>query len=123
MPKRLNNLKELKPLRKQLRNDSTVSESKLWTLLKNSQLNGRKFRRQHSIDRYILDFYCPCEKLAVELDGSAHRQQEEYDQQRDLFLASYGIKVLRFKNSSVLHRPFELLEEIKRNFGWNSTTP
>jgi len=67
-------------------------------MLQGRQLDGRKFRRQHSVANYILDFYCPSEKLAVELDGQGHFEasQEEYDYERDLFL-----KALRYKSIEV----------------------
>ena len=62
----VNNLPTLRTFRKELRNNLTPAEARLWTLLKGSQLAGRKFRRQHSVANYILDFYCPSERLAVE---------------------------------------------------------
>ena len=65
----LNNVKVLKPIRQALRNDATAAEKQLWQFLKGSQLSGRKFRRQHSVGYFILDFYCPSEQLAIELDG------------------------------------------------------
>ena len=68
----INNKPELKPLRKQLRNFSTSAEAVLWTHLQKSQLQNRKFRRQHSIGNFIADFYCPSEKLVIELDGEDH---------------------------------------------------
>ena len=66
------NLPALKAIRRDLRNNSTPAERALWQGLKSRQLQGRKFRRQHSVSRYVLDFYCPEERLAVELDGSVH---------------------------------------------------
>jgi len=66
---RLNNLPALKYFRRKLRSKMTPAEAKLWTYLKGKQLEGKKFRRQHSVSRYILDFYCPSSKLAIELDG------------------------------------------------------
>src|SRR5436190_22578402 len=96
----LNNLSYLKDTRKVLRTNSTTAEATLWTFLKNSQLEGRKFRRQHSIENYILDFYCPSEKINVELDGAGHYTNDgtEQDKIRDEFLTQLGIKVLRFEN-------------------------
>ena len=112
-----NNKKILKVYRKRLRNNATPAETQLWTYLKNKQLLNRKFRRQHSIDNFILDFYCPGEKLAIELDGGYHNipKQAAADRERDLILNSYGIKVLRFKNELVFKSPGELLETIKSN--------
>ncbi|GAB3766895.1 hypothetical protein GCM10028817_50940 [Spirosoma pomorum] len=80
----LNNLKILKPVRQALRNDATEAEKRLWQYLKGSQLDGRKFRRQHSVGLFILDFYCPGERVAVELDGIVHDQPNvrSYDEER-----------------------------------------
>ena len=66
------NKKSLKERRKHLRNNGTSAEATLWTLLSKSQLDGRKFRRQHSINSFIVDFYCPSEKLVIELNGEHH---------------------------------------------------
>ncbi len=120
--KRINNLPYLKTFRKKLRNNLTPAEAKLWTMLKGKQLQGRKFRRQHSVANYILDFYCPAEKLAIELDGEVHNnpQAAEHDRERDLFLAHTGIQVLRFENKIVFENPDGLLEQIKQEF---SKTP
>jgi len=122
---RINNLPELKTLRRQLRSNLTPSEAMLWTYLQNSKLEGRKFRRQHSIDKYILDFYCPSEKLGIELDGEAHNTetQAEYDRERDLFLNTFGIKILRFENKTVFENLDGLLKVVKDNFGWEDRQP
>jgi len=74
----LNNKKELNELRKRLRNNPTPAEKALWKALQQSKFEGRKFRRQHSIRNYIVDFYCTEEKLAVELDGGGHYTKEGY---------------------------------------------
>lgn len=68
----INNKTELKPFRKKLRNNSTSAEATLWTYLQKSQLENRKFRRQNSLGNFIADFYCPSEKLVIELDGEDH---------------------------------------------------
>ena len=88
MSEQINNIPELRTFRKTLRNKLTPAEAALWTVLKQSQLDGRKFRRQHSVGYYILDFYCPAEKLAVELDGEVHNSvsAQEYDRERTMFL-------------------------------------
>ena len=90
-------------LQKELRKNLTPAEAKLWTYLKSSQLEDRKFRRQHSIENYILDFYCPQENLAIELDGEVHKgvSQRKYDKNRDNFLWSKGIKVLKQENGMI----------------------
>ena len=90
-------------------------------MLKGSKLRGRKFRRQHSFNSYILDFYCSSEKLAIELDGEVHNNERaaQYDYERKLFLEYFGIKVLRFENKAVFGSPEWVLEKIESNFGWN----
>jgi very-short-patch-repair endonuclease len=114
----INNKKILITYRKRLRNNSTPSEIRLWTYLKNKQLLDRKFRRQHSIDNFILDFYCPGEKLAIELDGGYHNtpEQSAKDKERDLILKSYRIKVLRFRNELVFRDINGVLETIMGEF-------
>ena len=121
----INNLPYLKTFRKQLRNNLTQAEAKLWTLIKGKQLEGRKFRRQFSVAKYILDFYCPSENLAIELDGQGHFEsaQADYDRERDLFLKHCGIKVLRFENKLVWNNPEEVLNEVKSSFGWVKDDP
>jgi len=93
------------------------AEIRLWQYLQRSQLEGHKFRRQHSIGNYIVDFYCPLEKLTVELDGGQHytEEAENYDEQRTTFLNKLGIRVIRFTNTMVFENIEWVLEEIKRN--------
>jgi len=112
------NDKYLKDYRKKLRNNLTPAEAKLWTLLKCKQLEGRKFRRQHSIDNFIVDFYCPKEKLVIELDGEVHFNpvSEEKDAQRDSILKNYGITVLRFENKMIFEQQDMVLNAIKEKF-------
>ena len=111
----LNNKLELKEFRRELRNNSTPAEIRLWKYLKRSQLNGLKFRRQHSIGNYIVDFYCPEQKIAVELDGDVHLNiaVEQNDLNKEEFLNSLGIKVIRIKNSEVFEQIELVLEKIK----------
>lgn len=118
---RTNNQPNLKSFRKDLRSNLTPAEAKLWSYLQNSKLENRKFRRQHSIENYILDFYCPSEKIAIELDGDTHNtlNQKEADKTRDLFLKSIGIKVLRFENKMVFENSNSMLNAIKKEFGWH----
>ncbi len=117
-PKHLFNKKSLKPIRSSLRNESTSAEAVLWNLLKSGNLEGRKFRRQHSIDKYIVDFYCPSEKLIIELDGNPHGDyiQIEKDIIRDRYLEELGLTVLRFENRFVFQEPEFVLNEIKKGF-------
>jgi very-short-patch-repair endonuclease len=89
--------------RKELRSNLTSAEATLWIHLQRKQLHGRKFRRQHSIGNYIVDFYCPSEKLVVELDGEQHYTSEglAYDARRTKYLALQGVRVIRFENSEI----------------------
>ena len=118
MSQQINNRPELKQNRKDLRNNLTPAEAKLWTLLKSKKLDGRKFRRQHSVGNYILDFYCPTEKLAIELDGAHHFTEDglKYDEARTTYLNSVGIRVVRFENRLVFDDPEFVLREIKKYF-------
>jgi elongation factor P--(R)-beta-lysine ligase len=83
-----------------LRKESTPAERKLWSRIRNDQL-GVTFRRQHAVGNYIPDFCSPKAKLIIELDGSQHLEQEEYDEERTKYLESLGYKVIRFWNSDV----------------------
>ena len=86
-----------------LRQDSTDAEWKLWSLVRNRQLGGCKFRRQVPIGRYFADFDCLDARLIVELDGSQHiEERAKYDAQRTAELEAYGWRVLRFDNREVL---------------------
>jgi very-short-patch-repair endonuclease len=118
-----NNLPQLKTFRKQLRENLTPAEARLWTMLNGSQLQGRKFRRQHSFSGYILDFYCSSEKLGIELDGAVHFNERaaQYDYERKLFLEYFGIKVLRFENKLVFDEPEFVLDRIQSFFGWRKS--
>ena len=114
----IHNLKYLKDWRKELRNNLTPAEAAMWKFLQNSQLDGRKFRRQHSVGNYILDFYCPSEKLAIEVDGNSHDDDSAqiYDKQRTAFLNSKGIQVIRFENAEVFESEELVCEEIRKHF-------
>lgn len=110
--------KHLKERRKTLRNYGTSAEAFLWKHLSKSQLKGRKFRRQHSIENYIVDFYCSSEKLIIELDGQTHDNHiaEENDDIRDTFLNNLGFRVLRFENKLVFDDLHGVLNEIASHF-------
>lgn len=85
----------------------------MWPHLKNKQL-GFRFRRQAGIGKYIVDFYCPEKKLIVELDGSQHVEEKlQYDKDRELFLNSQGLKVLRIWNNEIREKSSGVVEEIK----------
>ncbi|HEV8269889.1 MAG TPA: endonuclease domain-containing protein [Chitinophagaceae bacterium] len=99
---------------KELRQQSTEAEKLLWTELRNKKINGLKFRRQHPIDKFIVDFYCHEKKLAIELDGGVHDKKvnKEYDEARTAMLAGLNVIVLRFKNEDVINNMKDVLEKI-----------
>ena len=112
----INNHPSLKERRRELRNRPTDGEHLLWYQLRGSKLDGRKFRRQHSIGPYIADFYCPEERLVVELDGNVHDEpaQRERDSKRTQYLNSQGITVLRFPSGVALSDQQSILDEIRK---------
>jgi very-short-patch-repair endonuclease len=103
-----------KNFRRELRNNSTDAERKIWSILKNKQINGLRFLRQYSVGKYILDFYCPTIRLAIEIDGGQHNEEEEinYDNGRTLYLKQNDIRVLRFWNNEVLNNIEGVWEKI-----------
>jgi very-short-patch-repair endonuclease len=106
---------------RQLRQAQTDAENLLWRHLRGSRLSGLKFRRQHPIPPYIVDFYCDSARVAVELDGSQHA--ECVDQERTRFLGALGIRVLRFWDNDVLARPEAVLEAILASIQDPTLTP
>ena len=87
----------------ELRREQTPAEAKLWAYLRVQRANGVHFRRQHAIEPYITDFCAPRQKLVIELDGSQHLDQEEYDAERTAFLESKGYRLLRFWNGNIMN--------------------
>ncbi len=111
----IHNNQNLKDRRRELRRNATPQEEILWQELRNNKL-GFKFKRQHSIGGYILDFYCSEKKLIVEVDGGIHNTKEarEYDEARDKFFTSLDYKVLRVLNREVEINLKEVLEKIRK---------
>lgn len=106
-------------LRKQL----TDAEQLLWRRLRKRQLNGHRFRRQHPVGRYIVDFVSLESKLIVELDGSQHQEQQQYDIQRDEWLQPQGYSVLRFWNNQVMNELNHVLEAILNTLPPSQSSP
>ena len=100
--------------RKELRKNCTEAEKTLWSHLKQSKLGGLKFTRQYSVGPYILDFYCPKLRLAIELDGSQHNEKDAilYDKNRESYLKSVNIKTIRFWNNEILKNIDMVLDKI-----------
>jgi len=99
---------------RELRQNATDAEKLLWALLRNRALAGFKFRRQHPVQGYILDFYSQEAHLAIEVDGGVHAvpEKSDYDSERTRILAENGIRVIRFWNSQVLNGTEQVVEVI-----------
>ena len=100
---------------RKLRQNMTPAEKMLWKLLRNRKFKGLKFRRQHPIDKYIVDFICVEKKLVVEADGEIHKKADQikYDRERTADLESHGLKVIRFTNDEILSDVFKVLKKIE----------
>lgn len=114
----VHSLPHLGEFRRGLRKNLTPAEASFWKIVKNSRFEGRKFVRQHSVGNYILDFYCPSEKLAIELDGTRHYSGAgaSDDRIRSEYLESNGIRVVRFQNREVFDETEWMLDVIRANF-------
>ncbi|MFM2483313.1 endonuclease domain-containing protein [Celerinatantimonas sp. YJH-8] len=110
------NSKANKKRRQELRGHMPEPEQRLWHRIRGQQL-GVKFRRQHGIGNYIVDFYCPKLALVIELDGDSHyvKNAQHYDQLRDDFMDSLGLKILRFTNQQIMDELDMVLQVI-----WNA---
>ncbi|HVQ56651.1 MAG TPA: endonuclease domain-containing protein [Pyrinomonadaceae bacterium] len=117
----IHTLPHLEEFRSRLRKSLMPAEAVFWNRVKNSRLDGRKFRRQHSVGNHILDFYCPSEKLAIELDGEGHYTGTATlrDRSRRQFIEAQGIRVIRFENKRVFEDTEWVLDVIRSNFGWS----
>lgn len=116
--KRRHDKPKFKINRKELRKSLTPAEAYLWKQIQNKKLAGRKFRRQHSIDKYIVDFYCAEEALIIELDGEVHMNPtaQDYDEKRTTYLEKLGFTIIRFENRMVFENLSSVLQEIMDNF-------
>ena len=110
---------EMQEAAKLLRARMTPAEETLWEALRNDAA-GARFRRQHPIGRFVLDFYCASRKLAVEVDGSVHDGREDLDAERSAALALRGIRVIRFRNEEVLANVDDVVARIRR---WTMAGP
>ena len=107
------NKKSEQPKRKQLRNNPTYAEKILWLSLRKRQVEGVRFLRQYSVNKFVIDFYAPEIKLAIEVDGCSYTGKEKYDMERQKYIENFNIMVIRFKNEQVIGNPDEVVEEIK----------
>ena len=114
MPKYFNQIEE-KSIRRELRKEQTYCEKIIWMQIRNRQLLGVKFRRQYSIDKFIIDFYSSKLKLAIEIDGGVHELPEQIikDKNRQKYLEEFGIKFVRITNEELLGNPNIAFEKLK----------
>lgn len=114
----IHNKRSLLEIRRRLRKDSSQAEDFLWQQLRNGKLNGLKFKRQHSIGNYIVDFYCASKRLIIEADGRVHQEfeQGEKDRSRDQNLTEMEFRVHRFTNDEILFNIDFVKEEILKYF-------
>jgi very-short-patch-repair endonuclease len=103
---------KLKPLARQMRHQPTPAEDALWQRLRNRQIHNAKFRRQHAIERFIVDFFCVDAKLIIEVDGAIHDYTPIEDAIRQQYLESLGLMVIRFTNGEVLQQIAGVVERI-----------
>ncbi len=113
---RIFNTAILKERRRGLRSNQTLAEKTLWQKIRRKQLNGIQFYRQYGIGSYIADFYTPTLKLCIEIDGDQHYTEtgKEYDEERDNYIASLNIKVIRFRNREVIEHTDKIVAKIKK---------
>ena len=109
------NKKSEKEKRRFLRKNSTLAEKIVWSGIRRRQVEGERFLRQFSVKYYVLDFYCPKLRLAIEIDGETHvtEKELEYDRRRQNYLESLGIVFLRFRNEEVFSNADKVIEKIK----------
>jgi very-short-patch-repair endonuclease len=108
---------EIDRVAREMRRAPTAAEERLWSHLRNRQLAGAKFRRQHPFQRFVLDFYCPASRLVIEVDGDVHSDPDQAarDEERTRHLAVHGLRVIRFRNEEVLYDITTVLERIRRS--------
>ncbi len=106
-----------------LRDNMTPAEEMLWSALRNKQLLGFRFRRQHAVGNFILDFYCPSHRLVIEVDGAVHNDRQAEDALRTKKLEQHNYQVLRFHNEEILHDLNQVLQSIITAIQSRQTTP
>jgi very-short-patch-repair endonuclease len=113
----------LKYRSRKLRSSATDAERRLWYRIRRRQLGGFRFRRQHPIGNYIVDFVCPDRRLIVEIDGGQHAEQCNYDEKRSRYLSASGFRVLRFWNNELMNDLESVLELIWKELHRPSEPP
>ena len=112
-------------LKRRLRSNMTGPEARLWSRLRARQLQGLKFRRQHGIGPYIVDFYCPEQSLVIEVDGDSHADADQVvkDKQRETYLQSLGLRVIRYINDDIVKNLDGVMEDLAERLSSRSTSP
>ena len=112
-------------IKRRLRSNMTGPETRLWLRLRARQLQGLKFRRQHGIGPYIVDFYCPEESLIIEVDGDSHADADQIvkDGQREKYLHSLGLRLLRYFNDDIVKNLDGVLEDLASRLSSRPTSP
>lgn len=110
------NIITVKSTRRQLRRIQTHTEKLIWFYLRNRKMLETKFRRQYSIDNYVIDFYCPQLRFTIEIDGDVHKNKDVIlnDKKRQEYLENYGIHFLRIKNEELIDNPNKAFEQIEK---------
>jgi very-short-patch-repair endonuclease len=112
-------------IKRWLRSNMTGPEARLWSRLRARQLQRLKFRRQHGIGPYILDFYCPEQSLIIEVDGDSHADADQVvkDKQREQYLQSLGLRVIRYINDDIVKNLDGVSEDLAERLSSRSTSP
>jgi very-short-patch-repair endonuclease len=112
-------------LKRELRSNMTGPEARLWSRLRARQLQGLKFRRQHGIGPYIVDFYCPEQSFVIEVDGDSHADADQImkDKQREAYMQSLGLRIIRYINDDIVKNLDGVLEDLVERLSSRSTSP
>jgi very-short-patch-repair endonuclease len=125
MPRVIRGQPDYLDIKRRLRSNMTGPEARLWSRLRARQLQGLKFRRQHGIGPYIVDFYCPEQSLVIEVDGDSHADADQVvkDKQREQYLQSLGLRVIRYINDDIVKNLGGILEDLAERISSRSTSP
>ena len=125
MPRAIRGQANYLDIKRRLRSTMTGPETRLWSKLKARQFQGLKFRRQHGIGPYIVDFYCPEQSLVIEVDGDSHADADQIvkDRQREQYLQSRGLRVIRYINDDIVNNLDGVLEDLAGKVSSGSTSP
>jgi len=105
--------RELQTAVREMHREPTPAEDELWEALRGRRLDGLRFRRQHPVGRFVLDFYCPIHKLVVEVDGDVHDSQQDHDAERTAVIEAHGYRVMRSRNEEVMQNLPAVLSRIR----------